>query len=98
MVKDIIEDISPYEREFLSCIKRTPALFLGETSLTKLKHYLYGYRDAMKVLKCNKQHNILPDGLNEFVALKYTGKPHVSYYDWCSLIILYEKGEKAAFW
>ena len=98
MVKDIIEDISPYEREFLSCIKSRPALYLGKTSLTNLKHYLNGYRNAMKVLKCNKQHNILPDGLNEFVALKYTGKTDVSYYDWCGFIILYEKDEEAAFW
>ena len=96
-MKSEIADITADERHFLSCLKRRPPMYLGKTGLTNFQMYVYGYRDAMKILKEDKQHNILPDGMNDFVALKYLGHTQTSY-DCFSLILLDEKDEEKAFY
>lgn len=90
-------DITPYERKFLSCLKSKPGLYLGTTNLTRFQMFAYGYSHAMHTMKATKQHNLLPEGLHEFAALKYLGHTETSL-GWCELILLNEPDEKKAFW
>ena len=95
-MKDIM-DITPEERYLLSRLKRKPGMFLGNTSLTKFSCMAYGYSYAMQITGQVKQHNLLPDGLNDYAAMKYLDKletPHSCY----SLILKQEPDEEKAFY
>ena len=96
-MKTEIADITADERHFLSCLKRRPPLYLGKTNLTNFQMYVYGYIHAIQLLKEDRDHNILPDGMNDFVALKYLGHTQTSH-NCFDLILLDEDNEEKAFY
>ncbi|MBQ7046546.1 MAG: hypothetical protein IJN85_02235 [Oscillospiraceae bacterium] len=92
-----IIDVTLGERKLLSSIKRRPPMYLGKTSLTNFSHMAGGYSYAMQVVGQTEQHNILPDGLNDYVAMKYLGHTKTAY-DCYSLILQREPDEEKAFY
>lgn len=64
-------DITFGERKLLSCIRHIPGIFIGKANLTYLEHFIHGYNTAMYFTGVKDNHNILPDGFNSFIALKY---------------------------
>lgn len=81
----IIRDITPGERKLLAHLSAHPALFLGRASLRDLGHFMQGYTCAMGVIGQTEQHNLLPEGLNEFTA-EYLGV-ELSAHSYVSLIL-----------
>lgn len=66
-----VDDISPKERELLGCIRKRPAMFVGEFSLSKLNCFLDGYRGALWNHGLNGQYRMIPREFHEFVSRKY---------------------------
>ena len=89
-----IRDITPYERKILSRLKWHPSLFLCTPSLRNFEHMTSGYHFAMKTVAEDGNHNILPDGLNEFTA-GYFGRG-LSSHNCFSMISLYEPDDEKA--
>lgn len=69
-----IADITPEERRLLSAMKRRPGMYFETTNLTNFEMWMYGYDDAMRMVNMQKEHNILPNGLNNFAAMEYLGR------------------------
>lgn len=90
-------DISPCERELLSILKKRPGMYLGRTELSRFVLWSHGYINAMQLADLSEQHNLLPDGLQEFVAMKYLGKTQTAK-GWFTLIRETEPDEEKAFW
>lgn len=61
-------DITPYERALLARLRFCPQTFLGEKSLRNFCHMSGGYQFAMQTAGLRAQHNLLPEGLNDFTA------------------------------
>ena len=92
-----VKDITEYERMHLAAIKKRPGLYLGKTSLTNFVNYSGGYAVAMGITNNRSEHRILPDGLNDYAAMKYLGHTETSY-GWFSLILQREPDEEKAFY
>ena len=92
---DKIMDITPDERYLLSSLKRRSAMYLGKSELTRFVSWTHGYYMANYIAKCTTEHNILPDGLNDYAALKYLGHLRTSL-DYPHLILEKEPDEKKA--
>lgn len=91
---DTICDITPFERRLLSRLRHCPALYLGEPSLRNFSHMSGGYRYAMQTVGMRQEHNLLPDGLNEFTDRWYGGG--MGTRDCFSLIALHEPDDAKA--
>ena len=89
-------DISPCERELLSSLKKRPGMYLGKTELSRFVHWVHGYDCAVRAANLS-EHNILPDSLQEFIAVKYLGKTQTAK-GWFTLILEAEPNEEKAFW
>lgn len=89
-----IRDITPQERRLLSQIRFCPALYLGEASLRNFDHMSGGYIYAMRTVGLSAQHNLLPEGLNEFTDRWYGGD--MGNRNWASIIALREPDDAAA--
>ena len=66
-------DITKDERMFLCGLKRRPGLYLGKTTLTGFVGFVHGYKAALIMTKLYSERVILPDGLNDYAAMKYLG-------------------------
>lgn len=64
-------DITVGERKLLSSIKTMPGMYIGSKKLTYLEHFIHGYNSAMFFLGIKDQHNIMPDGFQEYIVEKY---------------------------
>lgn len=89
-------DISPCERELLSHLKGRPGAYLGRVELSRFVHWVHGYDCAVSAANLS-EHNILPEGLQEFVAMKYLGETQTAK-GWFTLILETEHDEEKAFW
>lgn len=94
MMNRMIRDITPQERRLLSQLRFCPALFLGEASLRNFYHMSGGYAYAMQTAGMSEQHNLLPEGLNEFADRWYGGE--MGDRNWASIIALREPDDAAA--
>ncbi|MCH5348585.1 MAG: hypothetical protein J1E40_04615 [Oscillospiraceae bacterium] len=92
-----IKDITEYERWLLASLKKRPGMYLGKTSLTNFVNWSNGYGIAMSITNNDPEHNILPDGLHDYAAMKYLGHTETSY-GWFSLILQKEPDEEKAFY
>lgn len=90
-------DISPCERELLSILKKRPGMYLGRTELSRFVHWSHGYTNAIQLADLSEQHNLLPDGLHEFAAMKYLGETQTAKGGF-TLILEAEPDEEKAFW
>ena len=90
-------DITRDERMFLSSLKRRPGMYLGKTTLTGFAGFVHGYKAALMMTKLYSERVILPDGLNDYAAMKYLGHTR-TVLDCFSLILEKEPGEKKAFY
>ena len=90
----VICDITPLERGLLSQLRHCPALHLGTASLRNFFHMSSGYQFAMQTAGLREQHNLLPDGLNEFTNRWYGGG--MGSRNWYSMIALLERDDAAA--
>lgn len=66
-------DITFGERKLLSCLRSKPGIFIGTAKLSYLEHFIHGYDTAMNFLGIKQSHNILPEGFDEYIALKFLG-------------------------
>lgn len=89
-----VADITPAERALLSRLRFCPGAFLGEPSLRNFRHMSAGYRCAMQTAMIGHQHNLLPEGLNEFTARLYGGD--MGTRDCFSIIALHEPDDAKA--
>ncbi|MBQ8176516.1 MAG: hypothetical protein IJ035_05710 [Oscillospiraceae bacterium] len=96
MINPKPRDISPCERELLSHLKGRPGAYFGKTELSRFVHWVHGYDCAVMTANLS-EHNILPDGLQEFAAIKYLGKTQTAK-GWFTLILEAEPDEEKAFW
>ncbi len=87
-------DITPHERRMLSRLRYCPAVYLGSVSLRDFFHMSSGYRFAMQTAGQREQHNLLPDGLNEFTSRWYGCD--MGARNWYSMIALHEPDDAAA--
>ena len=93
-MRNVIKDITPQERELLSRLRRRPELYLGTASLRDFFHMSGGYVFAMKTAGMQETHNLLPDGLNEYMNLWYGGG--MGARNWYSIITLHERNGASA--
>lgn len=89
-------DITKDERMFLSGLKRRPGLYIGKTTLTGFVGFVHGYKAALMMAKLYSELVILPDGLNDYAAMKYLGHTETSK-GWFTLILENEPDEEKAF-
>ncbi len=89
-------DITKDERMLLSGLKRRPGLYIGKTTLTGFVGFVHGYKNALMMTKLYSERVILPDGLNDYAAMKYLGHAKTSK-GWFTLILENEPDEKKAF-
>lgn len=89
-----IGDITPRERQLLSRLRRSPELYLGKPSLRDFFHMSSGYQYAMETAGLRAQHNLLPEGLNEFANRRYGGG--MGTRNWYSIIALHEPDDDKA--
>lgn len=87
-------DITPDERRMLSGLRHCPALYLGSASLRDFFHMSNGFRLAMQNVGQWEQHNLLPEGLNEFTNRWYGGD--LGTRNWYSMIALHEPDDAAS--
>lgn len=96
MITQKPSDISSCERELLAHLKGRPGAYLGKTELSRFVHWVHGYDCAVSAANLS-EHYILPDGLQEFAAMKYLGKTQTAK-GWFTLISETEPDEEKAFW
>lgn len=94
MINPKPSDISPCERELLSHLKKRPGAYLGRVELSRFVHWVHGYDCAVSAANLS-EHNILPEGLQEFVAMKYLGETQTAK-GWFELIFETEPDEEKA--
>lgn len=92
-----IRDITKDERMLLSSMKRCPGLYLGTTTLKNFITWIFGYEEALRITGLYSEREILPDGIVDYVALKYTGSTEIPSSGWTSIILEKEPDEKKAF-
>ncbi len=97
MINPKPSDISPCERELLSHLKGRPGAYLGRVELSRFVHWSHGYDSAIQLVDLSEQHILLPDGLQEFAALKYLGETQTAK-GWFTLILEAVSDEEKAFW
>ena len=90
----IVRDITPWERGLLARVRFRPEVFLGEASLRNFFHMASGYQYAMQTAGRLEDHNLLPDGMNEFAAKWYGGD--MGNRNWYSIITLHESDDTKA--
>ena len=69
-MENAITDINIVERKLLANIKRRPGMYIGKMSLEFLQNFFNGYNCAAKLHFNDEKHHILPEGFNDFVAVK----------------------------
>lgn len=89
-------NITSDERILLSSLKRRPGMYLGTTTLTNFITWLFGYEEALKITGLYSERIILPDGFQDYAAMKYLGYTKTAM-GWSSLILEKEPDEKKAF-
>jgi hypothetical protein len=81
--------------DFLFSLRKKPALYFGDKSLTRLNVYLAGYQHGLgrlgKTLKQGDQFH----GFHDWVAAKLGFTSSTS--GWCNMILSKSTDEKAAF-
>lgn len=80
-----VEDITPYEREFLGRVRAKPGLYLGDCSLKSLDNLISGYSFAMWALGLEKQHNMWLQRIDEFTAEHF--ETSLEYYNAVGMIL-----------
>lgn len=93
-------NITKDERILLSSLKRRPGMYLGTTTLTKFINWIFGYDEALNITGLYSERVILPDGFQDYTAMKYLGYTETAM-GWFSLILKKEPNEKKAleiFW
>ena len=94
-MENAITDINIVERKLLANIKRRPGMYIGKMSLEFLQNFFNGYNCAAKLHFNDKKHHILPEGFNDFVAVKLLGH-NKTVLNYCSLIYETEGDEDKA--
>ncbi|MDE7289678.1 MAG: hypothetical protein K2N71_09305 [Oscillospiraceae bacterium] len=89
-------NITNDERMLLSSLKRRPGMYLGTTALTNFLIWIFGYKEALKITGLYSERVILPDGFQDYTAMKYLGYTKTAM-GWASLILEKEPDEKKAF-
>lgn len=89
-------NITSDERILLSSLKRRPGMYLGKTALTNFAIWTFGYEEALKITGLYSERVILPDGFQDYAAMKYLGYTKTPM-GWSSLILEKEPDEKKAF-
>lgn len=89
-------NITKDERMLLSSLKRRPGMYLGKTTLTDFFIWIFAYKEALKNTGLYSERVILPDGFQEYTAMKYLGYTQTAM-GWSSLILEKESDEKKAF-
>lgn len=90
-------NITSDERMLLASLKRRPGMYLGTTTLTNFINWTFGYTKALKMTGLYSEREILPDGVVDYIALKYTGSTKIPSNGWISIILEKEPDEKKAF-
>lgn len=90
-------NITSDERMLLSSLKRRPGMYLGTTTLTNFFNWTFGYTTALRMTGLYSEREILPDGIVDYMALKYTGSTEIPSNGWLSIILEKEPDEKKAF-
>lgn len=89
-------NITNDERILLSSLKRRPGMYLGITTLTNFTIWIFSYKEALKITGLYSERVILPDGFQDYTAMKYLGYTETAM-GWASLILEKEPDEKKAF-
>ena len=78
---------------FLQKIRKRPRIYLGEPSITALRHFIYGYGCCFRLNKICVDNTCL-DGFQEYVQKYYNTR---LTKDWAGLILDHSANEKEAF-
>ena len=70
-------------------------MYLGTTSMSRLFVFITTYSMAMQIAEKSDEHNILPKGFNDYVAMKYLGYTSTPL-GWHQLILEKEPDDKKA--
>lgn len=89
-------NVTSDERMLLSSLKNRSGMYLGTTALTNFIIWIFGYEEALKITGLYSERVILPDGFQEYTAMKYLGYTKTAM-GWSSLILEKEPDEKKAF-
>jgi hypothetical protein len=85
------------DESLLDQIRKRPAMYLGEYSLSALSHFISGYCFALDIhaIRRSSDPNALPRDFHDWVAYRLHFKESTS--GWCSMILTCAGSEKDAF-
>ncbi len=80
-----VQDITPFERDFLGRLRARPPLYLGNRSLERLSHFIDGYIFALWAHGLKSNHTVWLSDMNEFTANHF--EILLQYHDTIGMIL-----------
>ncbi len=87
-------DITPIERRILWRIRERPESYLRRRSISELVNWMYGFDAGIRFSGTDtEEHNILPDGLNQYAIEQIFGKKE-SAMGWFTILLQENDGDE----